>query len=167
MGRLMKYRITRLLLYLLFSSYLIVMVLSNSDRIILFLNPFERFGWERVEEISRGVYYGTYPNEDLLERYRIRILVSTLSPSLPVSRELYRAQKNLSRRLGIEFVSLPLEWNPTPESPGVQNLLRFLKSSPKRGVYISSFLFDQRIFEILQSAQIMQNQTIEGGSRNR
>jgi len=157
-----KYRLTRLLLFLIFSSYLIVMVLSNSDRILLSTNLLEKFGWKKVEKISEGLYYGSYADKQTLENYGIKTLVSTLSPSLPVSRELFKSQKKLCHHLGIRFVSLPLELRPTPESPGFQNLLRFLRSSPKRPVYISSFRFDPELFKMLKSAQIMQDQTLKG-----
>jgi len=140
-----RYRFTRLLLFLIFSSYLIVMVLVNLQRFEEWIAPLERLGWaHKVCDSSHHLCLGSYAHKRELLDNRITLLISLLDPSLPLSRELVTAQKKLSKELGIRFVSLPMD-SPLEDSESFKKLQNLIRQHPKDRIYINAYFYDERM----------------------
>jgi len=157
----MRYQLTRLFLFLLFSSYLIIMILANADRLVNFTKPLDLLGLSRVVEVEKDLYVGSYADENILKLYGIRTVVSTLDPKAPLSRELFNAQKRLCGKLKIDFVSIPIHHSEDEEDPGVKKLLEFLRGNPKKPIYINGFLFDKYLSKLLEYTYVMEHQGIK------
>jgi len=154
-------RLIRYTLFLVFISYFIVALIVNSDRIENLLRPLERMGMSQVVcSRDESVCLGTYAHEEELRARHVKTVVSILNPLFPFSRELVSAQKNVCRRMKIDFVSIPVSYFPNRSEKGYGNLQRFLRSTDAYPVYINGYLFDHRL-ESLKHRIIVKDKSLE------
>jgi len=161
MKRILMFLLKSVIIFLFF-SYFIVSFLVNSDRILLWTNPFGRLHLEHVTCLrSKTICLGSYPSKKLLVRLQPKTVVSLLNPKLPVSREITKREKAICKKLGIDFISLPIPFfDDTPKN--YENLLALLNSPETRHpVYVHAFLFDHRL-ETIQHRLIVQHKTTKG-----
>ena len=105
----LRFYLLRFVVFMLFFSFYLIMVVVNVDRIEDMFDPLA--AWKgSVQEVNSGLYIGAYPNAQelggLQKRYGIKRVISLLDPRFPVSRELVAYEKRNCQKYGIEFVSL-------------------------------------------------------------
>ena len=105
----LRFYLLRFVVFMLFFSFYLIMVLVNVDRIEDMFDPLSAWKGE-VQEVNSGLYIGAYPNAQelrrLQKRYGIKRVISLLDPRFPVSRKLVAYEKDNCKKYGIEFVSL-------------------------------------------------------------
>jgi len=139
------YRFTRILLFLIFSSYLIIMVLVNIQRVEEWIDPLNKLGLAKtVCQPYPPVCLGSYAHRQTLQELQITLLISVLDPTLPFNRELVNAQRRLSRLLGITFISLPID-NPSERSENLRKLQKIIHTNSREQIYINAYFYDERM----------------------
>ncbi len=99
----------RTVLFFLFFSFYMIMLVANADRIEEYFDPLRAFKSPPVK-VRDDLYVGSYPTAKELKKLHhelgVEKVICLLDPRFPVSRELVANEKRNCRKEGIIFVSL-------------------------------------------------------------
>ena len=139
-------KIFKLFLIGTFFSYYIIAIALNYPWIDSKIKPLEFFYNTKIKEVKRGIYFGLYPDYKDLKYYKdslnINQVVTILNPNFPFSRELVKAEEQNCKKLGLDFIIIPIESD--SKSPMdfiiIQNFVQNQKHT-----LINSYYFDKRM----------------------
>ncbi len=138
-------KIFRVLLIGSFFSYYIIAIILNYPQIDAKLKPLNILKLNHFKELD-GIYISTYPDfQDLKkykERYKIKKVITLLNPNLPLSRELVKNEKSNCKKLGIEFIAIPITLDATNLTNF--NILKEIIGS-NNGILINNYTYDKRL----------------------
>jgi hypothetical protein len=138
-------KIFKFLLISSFFSYYIIAIILNYPQIDAKLKPLNLLNLNYFKELN-GIYITTYPNFQDLKRYKkkykIKKVITLLNPNLPLSRELVKNEKLNCKKLGIEFIAIPITLDATNLTNF--NILKEIIGS-NSGVLINNYTYDTRL----------------------
>jgi len=138
-------KIFKFILVSSFFSYYLVAFALNYPAIDSKIKPLKLLDKEYLVELNSGVYLSTYPTyndlKSLKSKYNIKRVVTLLNPNFPISRELVKAEKDNCKKLGIEFISPPINLDSNIMN---LNIIKDFTLS-KDNILINSYYYDKKM----------------------
>lgn len=99
-------------------------------------SPFEsaRADIPRFAQVADGLFRGGRPNEEELRRLRdggVKLIIN-----LENSERAVREEAAVARRLGLQMISIPMEWSSPPRDADVQRILALMRSRENGPVFL-------------------------------
>ena len=146
-----RFLIPRLILIAIPVVYLIFAFLTYFDYFESYLYPL-RFIQGKASSLTENIIIGPYPHyeelQKLKEEYHVTEVISLLNLRLPQEKALYERERGYSEKLGLQSISVPMEYLPVDSEANKQGLGKIVSMIQKnrKGVfYIHCYLGKHRV----------------------